>query len=83
MKRLGFVAVLGGLAILAAGCHRGKAAHGAGSYATTCRNAAKTADGTLTADCLDAHNQYHLSSIAAAACPGDIANINGVLTCSH
>ena len=81
MNRIGIAVALAGFAVFAAGCHRGKAP-GEGSYALTCRNTVKSADGTLTADCLDAHNQYHTSSIAAAACRADIANINGVLTCS-
>jgi hypothetical protein len=88
MERIGVVVALAGLAVLAAGCSRapkdmtGKAVEIAGSYAKTCRNVAKAPDGTLTADCLDAHNQFHTSSIAAGACTADIANINGALTCS-
>jgi len=88
MKRIGVVVAFAGLAVLAAGCSRapkdmtGKVVEIAGSYAKTCRNVAKAPDGTLTANCLDGHNQFHAASIAAGACTADIANINGVLTCS-
>ena len=34
-------------------------------------------------DCLDAHSQFHKSSVATTACRADIANVNGVLTCSQ
>ena len=88
MTRIGWVIAFAGLALVAAGCNRtvkdmtGKPVAVAGSYAKTCRNVANAADGTLTGECLDAHNQFHTSSIAAPACNGDIANINGALACS-
>jgi hypothetical protein len=89
MKRAGIVVALAGVAVFAAGCNRapkdmtGKVVAVPGSYAGTCRNVANTADGTLTADCMDAHNQFHKTSVATAVCHSDIANINGVLTCSQ
>jgi hypothetical protein len=89
MKRTGFLVVLAGVALFAAGCDRtpkdmtGKAVAVAGSYAKTCRNVANTADGALTAECLNAHNEFRKTSVATAACHADIANMDGVLTCTH
>jgi hypothetical protein len=88
MKRTGIVVALMGVAALTA-CDRrpkdmtGNAVAVAGSYAKTCRNVATAADGTLTADCMDAHSQFRRTSVAAGACHTDIANMNGVLTCSR
>jgi len=51
-----------------------------GSYAETCRNAS-AAGGVLTARCLDARGRSHDTSLGYANCRGDIANVNGVLSC--
>jgi hypothetical protein len=89
MKRAGIVVALAGVAVFAAGCNRapkdmtGKEVAVSGSYARTCRNVANAADGTLTADCMDAHNQFHKTSVSITECRADIANVNGALTCSQ
>ena len=51
-----------------------------GSYAKTCRNVVRSG-ASLSADCLDAHAAFHSTTLPADACPGKVANINGVLTC--
>ena len=51
-----------------------------GSYAETCRDASATG-GVLTAQCLDARGRAHQSSLGYTSCRGDIANLNGVLSC--
>ena len=76
------------VAALAQGCHRAKDLTGKvvkvdGSYARTCRDVTNADNGAMSAQCLDAHGQFHASTISAAACQADISNINGVLTCSH
>ena len=51
-----------------------------GSYSRSCRNT-QTANGVLIAECADGQGRYHSSSIPYGQCRGDIANINGILTC--
>jgi hypothetical protein len=88
MKRTGIMVVLAFVAMLPAACGRstkdmtGKVVEVAGSYAKTCRNVASV-DGALTAECMDAHSQFHKTTVVSAACRGDIANMNGVLTCTQ
>ncbi|MGZ3274238.1 MAG: hypothetical protein ACXU82_15750 [Caulobacteraceae bacterium] len=89
MRRFGIAPPLAAVALILGGCHQvkdldGKAAEVKGSYVRTCRKVAVSpADGVLTAECLDAKGQFHTSSTQASTCTGDLANMNGVLTCSH
>jgi hypothetical protein len=51
-----------------------------GSYAQTCRDS-RVSDGVLSARCLDTRGGERNTSLNVASCRGDIANINGTLTC--
>jgi hypothetical protein len=52
----------------------------AGSYQRSCR-AYNSANGALTAECLDTQGRYHSSTLSTGQCRGDIANQNGMLSC--
>jgi hypothetical protein len=52
-----------------------------GSYTGSCRNT-QSSNGVLTAECADSGGRYHISSIAAGQCRGDIGNNNGMLVCN-
>lgn len=51
-----------------------------GSYAQTCRNA-RVSGGVLSAQCLDERGRSRSSSLGYSSCRGDIANVNGTLSC--
>lgn len=52
----------------------------AGSYQRSCRSY-NSANGVLTAECMDPQGRYHSSSLNTGPCRGDISNQNGVLAC--
>jgi hypothetical protein len=52
-----------------------------GSYAETCRDA-RVSGNVLSAQCLDARGRSHSSSLGYTTCRGDIANLNGTLSCT-
>lgn len=52
-----------------------------GSYAETCRDIRATG-GVLSARCLDTRGRSHSSSLGYTSCRGDIANLNGSLSCT-
>ncbi|HEY4029021.1 MAG TPA: hypothetical protein VGM25_01640 [Caulobacteraceae bacterium] len=79
-----------GLAAVAASClafalpayaQRGGGGSPAGSYAATCRDST-VSRGVLSARCLDTRGRLHSTSLGYASCRGDIANINGALSCN-
>ena len=76
------------MALVLCACHQTKSMDGKvvrikGSYALSCRNVVDGDGGALSAECLDAHRQFHVSSLPTSICRGDIANSNGILTCPH
>ena len=78
-----FAAGLVAMAAIGAGCltiPTAARAQPRGSYAETCRNAAASG-GVLSARCLDARGRSHDTSLGYTTCRGDIANVNGVLSC--
>lgn len=53
-----------------------------GSYSRSCTDISVSAEGTLTAQCLDVHGIDQSAELANAyACDSDIINVNGVLVC--
>jgi hypothetical protein len=78
-----FAAGLVAMAAIGAGCltlPTAARAQPRGSYAESCRNASASG-GVLTARCLDARGRTHDTSLGYGNCRGDIANVNGVLSC--
>jgi hypothetical protein len=90
MQTLAKLAVAGLAVMAVTGCgkrHKGPPsmsvapAQFPGSYAQTCRDITLPGGGHLSASCEDTKGLYQTSDILASACQGDIANIDGVLTC--
>lgn len=51
-----------------------------GSYAQTCRDS-RVSGSQLSARCLDSRGRERSTSLDVGSCRGDIANVNGTLTC--
>jgi hypothetical protein len=90
MRSLTLALSLMAVALTLGGCHRvkvrdldGKLVTIKGSYALTCRHVVDAENGMLTAECMDGQQQFHPTSLQPATCKGDIANINGALSCPH
>jgi hypothetical protein len=88
--RVKLVLAVAAVSLIAAGCHRHKgnpfppapAPDYAGSYAKSCRSITTLGSGFISAECADEHGKFITTYLLAAACHGDIGNINGVMACN-